>query len=328
MYRRYRDDDKHVDRKGVRACLSELTSPDGGLGYGAMRFLWFAGLLVLSPALLNCADGAATPTRDPSDIAAPSAISSAQLVERARAVTAPAWREAARASLSRAVGPSGAAFSPVQIEAQIDHLQRKALLEILAMMEATGGPEVIAYCLTLGEYEPAPVVLRKAALSVLARHIDRNDLAARERAAAIWNRVATLEGPSSIPSSSPAPSAPRPASDPLAGATSGLAGSSSIGGATLQGGSVSNASQVVAGMAPGFRRCYNRALQEDTKAQGSIRVTAKIDASGAVASLSETHQGLSPATVSCLLAVVSPATFAPPSGGGATIVIPVNFSQR
>src|SRR6185437_1773606 len=56
----------------------------------------------------------------------------------------------------------------------------------------------------------------------------------------------------------------------------GPVGNASIGGAAVSGGSVANASAVVAGMAAGFRRCYNKGLQEDPNMKGSVRITARI----------------------------------------------------
>ncbi|MFT3769221.1 MAG: AgmX/PglI C-terminal domain-containing protein [Minicystis sp.] len=108
----------------------------------------------------------------------------------------------------------------------------------------------------------------------------------------------------------------------------GPVGSASIGGAAVSGGSVSNASAVVAGMAAGFRRCYNKGLQEDPNMKGSVRVTAKIGPNGEVLSVSPSGSGLSGTVVSCVAARVSSAQFAPPEGGGATIVIPVTFVSQ
>jgi hypothetical protein len=108
----------------------------------------------------------------------------------------------------------------------------------------------------------------------------------------------------------------------------GPVGSASIGGASVSGGSVSNASAVVAGMAAGFRRCYNKGLQEDPNMKGSVRITAKIGPNGEVLSASPSGSGLSGTVISCVAARVSSAQFAPPEGGGATIVIPVTFVSQ
>ena len=108
----------------------------------------------------------------------------------------------------------------------------------------------------------------------------------------------------------------------------GPVGSASIGGAAVSGGAVANAGAVVAGMAAGFRRCYNKGLQEDPNMKGSVRITAKIGPNGEVLSVSPSGSGLSGTVVSCVAARVSSAQFAPPEGGGATVVIPVTFVSQ
>jgi hypothetical protein len=106
-------------------------------------------------------------------------------------------------------------------------------------------------------------------------------------------------------------------------------GTASIGGAAVSHGAISNASAVVAGMAAGFRRCYNKGLQGDPNMKGSVRLTAKIGPNGEVLSVSPSGgSGLSGTVVSCVAARVSAAQFAPPEGGGATLVIPVTFTSE
>ena len=106
----------------------------------------------------------------------------------------------------------------------------------------------------------------------------------------------------------------------------GPTGNAQVGGAQVSGGTVANASSVVAGMSAGFRRCYNKGLQENPEMKGSVRITAKIGPNGEVLSASPSGGGgLSGTVISCVTARVSSATFAPPEGGGATVVIPVTF---
>lgn len=106
-------------------------------------------------------------------------------------------------------------------------------------------------------------------------------------------------------------------------------GNASIGGASVSGGSIANASAVVAGMAAGFRRCYNNGLKEDPNMKGSVRVTARIGPNGEVLSASASGGGgLSGSVVGCVQGRVASAQFAPPEGGGATIVIPVTFTSQ
>jgi hypothetical protein len=109
----------------------------------------------------------------------------------------------------------------------------------------------------------------------------------------------------------------------------GPTGNAQIGGASVMGGAVSNASSVVAGMGAGFRRCYNRGLQEDPNMKGSVRIQAKIGPNGEVLSASPAGgSGLSGTVIGCVVARVQSAQFAPPEGGGATIVIPVTFVSQ
>jgi hypothetical protein len=106
----------------------------------------------------------------------------------------------------------------------------------------------------------------------------------------------------------------------------GPVGNVGMGGASVAGGSVANASAVVAGMAAGFRRCYNKGLQENPEMKGSVRISAKIGPNGEVLGASPSGGGgLSGTVISCVAARVASAQFSPPEGGGATIVIPVSF---
>jgi hypothetical protein len=108
----------------------------------------------------------------------------------------------------------------------------------------------------------------------------------------------------------------------------GPVGSASVGGASVSGGSVANASSVVAGMAAGFRRCYNNGLKEDPNMKGTVRITARIGPNGEVLSASASGSGLSGSVIGCVQARVASAQFSPPEGGGATIVIPVSFISQ
>lgn len=108
----------------------------------------------------------------------------------------------------------------------------------------------------------------------------------------------------------------------------GPTGSAQVGGAAVTG-SVANAQSVVAGMGAGFRRCYNRGLQTDPTMKGSVRITARIGPNGEVLSASPSGGGgLSGDVIGCVVARVQSAQFAPPDGGGATVVIPVSFVSQ
>jgi hypothetical protein len=97
------------------------------------------------------------------------------------------------------------------------------------------------------------------------------------------------------------------------------------------GGEVPNAPSVVAGMAAGFRRCYNIGLnREDPTMKGTVRITARIGPNGEVQSASASGGGtLSPTVIGCMRNRVASAQFAPPTGGvGATLVIPISVTPQ
>jgi hypothetical protein len=119
-----------------------------------------------------------------------------------------------------------------------------------------------------------------------------------------------------------------PASAGSAAKVKGPVGNAAIGGAAVSGGNVANASAVVAGMQAGFRRCYNKGLQEDPNMKGSVRLTLRIGPNGEVLGVNPSGSGLSGTVISCVAARASSAQFAPPEGGGATIVVPVTFVSQ
>ncbi|MDI1452147.1 tetratricopeptide repeat protein [Polyangium sp. 6x1] len=90
-----------------------------------------------------------------------------------------------------------------------------------------------------------------------------------------------------------------------------------------------NAAQVVAGMAPGFRRCYKAALQQNIAYETAMRLTAKIGPGGEATSVRTSASVRDPDwIIDCLFKTVASAKFNPPEGGGATLVIPVTFESK
>jgi hypothetical protein len=109
----------------------------------------------------------------------------------------------------------------------------------------------------------------------------------------------------------------------------GPKGNASVGGPNVQGGTVSNASRVVAGMRAGFRACYQRGLNENPDSSGSIRLTIRVGAGGEVAGVTATPTGSLPASVvSCVQARAQAAQFDAPEGGSAVIQVPVTFVKQ
>lgn len=108
----------------------------------------------------------------------------------------------------------------------------------------------------------------------------------------------------------------------------GPRGSANVGGAAVSGGTVSNASRVVAGMRAGFRACYNRELAGNPDAQGTIRLTIRVGPGGEVQGVSASASGNLGSATGCVQARASAAQFAPPEGGSAVIVVPVSFVKQ
>jgi hypothetical protein len=102
----------------------------------------------------------------------------------------------------------------------------------------------------------------------------------------------------------------------------------SIGSASTRGGTIPNADSVIAGMAGDLRRCHATALQADAATHGTLRVTVKVEATGGVVVIDESHEGLTPELVSCVITRVQSAKFSPPQGGAATVVIPITFEAK
>ena len=109
-------------------------------------------------------------------------------------------------------------------------------------------------------------------------------------------------------------------------ATKGPTGSVGIPPPTTQGGIVSDAPRVVAGMRPGFRNCYNRGLLDHPDAQGSIRLTIRVGPGGEVQGVGAAASGNLPSSiVSCVRNRASAGQFSPPKGGSAVVIAPVSL---
>jgi hypothetical protein len=113
----------------------------------------------------------------------------------------------------------------------------------------------------------------------------------------------------------------------LGSGRTGPRGSVAVGGASTAGGTVSNASAVVAGMRGRFRRCYSVGLKADRNLQGTVTLVAHVDANGNVTRVDGKSKQLGP-ILGCLKAVVAGSTFAPPQGGAATVSIPIFINKK
>jgi hypothetical protein len=97
-------------------------------------------------------------------------------------------------------------------------------------------------------------------------------------------------------------------------------------GAVVAGG-VPDADAQVARMRGRFRACYERGLERDPNLAGSVTLDAKIGPAGEVTDVTAGDGRLAP-IVPCLKAVVESAKFGAPTGGGASLRIPVTFARQ
>lgn len=196
-----------------------------------------------------------------------------------------------------------------------------SLFAVTAVSAACSGP-------TSGDSKKRDDDSRSSAASTTSAEASGSG-ASRSGAAAPSSASVALSEPgpaTEIPDDATPPLSPSGSASASGKPPSGSASISSIG---TSGGTVSNASSVVAGMAAGFRRCYNRALQENPNIAGSMKVRAKIGPNGEVLAAEPTEvKGLPGGLTSCVAMRVSSAQFAPPTGGAATVVIPVAFSSN
>ncbi len=100
--------------------------------------------------------------------------------------------------------------------------------------------------------------------------------------------------------------------------------------ASTTGGAVGNANAVVAGTAAGMRRCYARELSQNPgAATGSVRFDVSIGPNGEVLSAGAVGaMGIASAVVTCAQARLQAASFAPPEGGSAGLVVVVAFDKQ
>jgi outer membrane biosynthesis protein TonB len=110
----------------------------------------------------------------------------------------------------------------------------------------------------------------------------------------------------------------------------GPKGSANIGDASVAGGTVSEAAQVVAKMRAGFRACYRRGQDENPDIEGKIALSIQVGPTGQVTSVTATKTGNLPqSVVDCVKSRASAANFSPPQGGGVAVVqVPVTFVKQ
>ena len=92
---------------------------------------------------------------------------------------------------------------------------------------------------------------------------------------------------------------------------------------------VPDAERVVRASLPRARSCYQRGLQSDPSMEGKLTLALTIDASGAVASSSVTHNtGLSSLVAQCVAAQMKRAEFSAPTARASTVTLTYAFARE
>lgn len=113
------------------------------------------------------------------------------------------------------------------------------------------------------------------------------------------------------------------------GVAQGPKGSASVGNAAVKGGTISDASRVVARMRPGFHSCYTNGLASNPDAAGKIALKIMVGPTGDVTNVSATVSGNLPGdVVECVKRRARGGHFAPPEGGSAVVDVPVSFVKQ
>jgi hypothetical protein len=94
------------------------------------------------------------------------------------------------------------------------------------------------------------------------------------------------------------------------------------------GGNIANAAQVVSSMRPGFRHCYQRALNNHGRFSASVRLSLRVDAGGRIASVTGRGTNAPREMIECFFVEVGRHMFEPPAGGAAIVNVPVNLMAR
>jgi hypothetical protein len=98
---------------------------------------------------------------------------------------------------------------------------------------------------------------------------------------------------------------------------------------SVAGGAITNAARVIAAMRPAFRACFQKGLDQNPDAQGSIRLAIRVGPGGEVSGVTATPSGnLPPGVVDCVSTRAKRASFDPPEGGASVVNVPVTFVKQ
>jgi hypothetical protein len=82
-------------------------------------------------------------------------------------------------------------------------------------------------------------------------------------------------------------------------------------------------------MRPQFGECYQIGLWNNREQSGSVRLVVEVDARGRAAVVTPAGgTGLDRMVINCLVGVARRSAFAPPTGGSARVVIPINLGMN
>lgn len=89
------------------------------------------------------------------------------------------------------------------------------------------------------------------------------------------------------------------------------------------------AERVVAGLRPGFHRCYQRGLDKYPDAEGGVRLVLHVGPNGEVSNVDASPSGNLPGEiVSCMVSRARMAQFSAPEGGSAAVVVPITVRKQ
>lgn len=198
-------------------------------------------------------------------------------------------------------------------------------------MDRSGVLIVVVGCMFLAA--GGALVLLKNARQNADLHVDRDEQDGPKppnENSEVSEAVPTIEPlPPAAPVTAAVPNKADDDTDAVKGLATGSGTATTAGSDEEKGGvagEVGSPQNVIARMGPDFRRCYNSGLATNPAMKGSLRVTARIGPDGKVVVANASGgNGLSQEVIACVTRRVKSAQFAPPDGGGATIVVPVSF---
>ncbi|MBW2523929.1 MAG: hypothetical protein JRI23_07135 [Deltaproteobacteria bacterium] len=233
----------------------------------------------------------------------------AQLVALANHLGADEWRASQRHLAERMSRLAQSSSS--QRAAWVDELQRRHLVRVYDSLQTLGTERALDHCRGVYKNEGRRPVERRLALGVLAAH---------------GKAKRGPEDPWSVPGGR----------SPAAGPGQGGVGPTTWPGPRagrrpdaprVKGGTIVDVDRVVDALRPYFKACYVQALRQYGRFGSWVILSASVTADGRVQAVSGSGDDSAPySMMACLRHVVAQARFAPPTGGSATVEIPLAFT--